>query len=144
MSSSFTGDNYRIFWVISHTVYYPHRHKNVNCAEKIVVLPAPTDNPHPAIGPKELLPPFCMRPSWERVMYTLRLPYAFFNIYYEPFASDDYLSTLRWIILWIINHFLTTVNTTFVLQLCKRSVTRPKLNRWIKAFTTFVSESSKT
>ena len=27
-----------------------------------------------------------------------------------------------------------------VLRLCKRSVTRPKLNQWIKAFTMFVSE----
>ena len=27
-----------------------------------------------------------------------------------------------------------------MLQLCKRSVTRPKLNQWIKVFTTFVSE----
>ena len=26
----------------------------------------------------------------------------FFNIYYEPFVADDYLSTLRWIILSII------------------------------------------
>ena len=27
-----------------------------------------------------------------------------------------------------------------MLQLCKRSVTRPKLNQWMKVFTTFVSE----
>ena len=29
--------------------------------------------------------------------YTMRQPYrmVFFNIYYEPFASDDYSSTLR-------------------------------------------------
>ena len=45
------------------------------------------------------------------------------------------------------NHFLTTVNMAFVLQFCKTSVTtcRPKLNQWIKAFTTCSSHhSSKT
>ena len=47
---------YRIFWHITHTVYNPHRHKNVKFSKQIVVLPAPTDNPQP----KQLLLPFCI------------------------------------------------------------------------------------
>ena len=58
----------------------------------------------------------------------------FFSIYYEPFTSDDYLFTL------FVYHFLTTVDTAFVLWLCERSATRPKLNQSIKWFSTFVSE----
>ena len=35
-----------IFWPITRMVYKPHRHKIVNFSKEIVVLPAPTDNPH--------------------------------------------------------------------------------------------------
>ena len=37
---------YRIFWPITRMVYNPHRHENVKFSKKIVVLPAPTDNPY--------------------------------------------------------------------------------------------------
>ena len=38
-------------------------------SKKIVVLPAPTDN-RISYRPKQLLPPFCTRPSWEQVVYS--------------------------------------------------------------------------
>ena len=50
----------------------------------------------------------------------LRLSYAFFNIYYEPFASDDYYILLYFKVNYSFNHYLTiyTVNMAFLLQLC--------------------------
>ena len=36
---------YRIFWPITRTVYNLHKHKYVKFSKKIVVLPAPTDQP---------------------------------------------------------------------------------------------------
>ena len=58
----------------------------------------------------------------------------------ESFTRANELSSHILETYYSLNNFLTTVNTAFVLQFCKTSVTRPKLDKFIKVFTMCISE----
>ena len=80
-------------------------------------------------------------PPATKIWLTQHLQYFRHNTQKTSLLSAIYLRQLFFYfkVNHSFNHFLTTVNTTFVLRFCKTSVTRPKLYQWIKTFTTFIS-----
>ena len=114
---------YRIFWRITRTAYYPHRHKNINFSKKIVVLPAPTDNPHQLLDQNNCCCHFvCIRPGHESF-----IPARHHAIFTRKMAAEliliahftnVILSTRQLFIYFKVNysfnHLLTTVNTVVV------------------------------
>ena len=54
--------------------YYPHRHKNINFSKKIVVLPAPTDNPHQLLDQNYCCRHFVyIRPARDHAIFTRKM-----------------------------------------------------------------------
>ena len=96
---------YRIFWRITRTAYYPHRHKNINFLKKFIVLPALTDtcNPHQLWDQNNCCRHFvCIRPGHEspvrdHTILTRKMAAKLILAFYKRNTRllDDYLSTLR-------------------------------------------------